>query len=126
MNVSILLIASVLAVFVASTPLDDYVWKPDSHYSWTDTGVIYEGSNTDGSKGWTGYVLNMTSQQWLTPEDVSRSVWYHFLVIIIPSKVNWQQNGTLYVTGGNNDDYPDPKGEDLILASALAMATGML
>ena len=57
-----------------STPLDDYVWAEDSHYSWVDTGEIIEGSSVDGSHHWKGYILNMTSQQWLTPEGLFISV----------------------------------------------------
>ena len=28
---------------VTSTALDEYVWKADNHYSWQDTGTVYEG-----------------------------------------------------------------------------------
>lgn len=42
------------------TPLDVYVNTPDSHYSWVDTGIVYK------KDGFTTYILNMTSQQWLT------------------------------------------------------------
>ena len=62
------------AASVRSTPLDDYVWKPDANYAWTDLEVPIQGKGRDGLT-WTGYVLNMTSQQWLTYDDVDRSIW---------------------------------------------------
>ena len=31
-----------LAVVASSTPLDDYLNKPDSNYGWADTGVVIE------------------------------------------------------------------------------------
>ena len=52
----------------ATKPLDDYVWAEDPNYSWVDTGEVIEGRSVDGSHHRKGYVLNMTSQQWLTPE----------------------------------------------------------
>ena len=41
------------------TPLDDYVARPDPNYKWT----VLEQHNLEVC---TLYVLNMTSQQWLT------------------------------------------------------------
>jgi hypothetical protein len=42
------------------TALDTYVWTPDPHYSWFDTGERLEGYSLDKSHHWTGYILNMT------------------------------------------------------------------
>ena len=47
----------------------------------------YKYSDTDpriSEKQWTGFILNMTSQTWLTKDDSDRSVWWHILVVIIP------------------------------------------
>merc|ERR1719473_27114 len=77
---------------VIGTPLDDYVWEPDEHYSWVDTGEVITGRSVDGSHHWTGYILNMTSQQWLTPEDVTQSIWWHYLVVIVPDNVDFKRN----------------------------------
>ena len=48
--------------------LQDYVARPEPSYRWEDLGLRLEGEEGD----WTGYVLNFTSQQWLTPAVVSR------------------------------------------------------
>ncbi len=45
------------------------------------------------------YIINMTSQTWLTANDSDRSVWWHYLAIIVPHKVSWTAQGTLYITG---------------------------
>ena len=122
----IFVLIATLALSV-STPLDDYVWSEDSQFSWVDTGTTFEGHSVDKSNHWTGYVLNMTSQQWLTPADVTGSIWWHYLVVIVPDNVNYKRNATLYITGGDNGGgLPDPGGEDIVLASALAMGTGTI
>ena len=84
-------------------------------------------------QGWTGYILNMTSQNWLTdadfaPESHSRSLWWHILVVIVPNQVTWTRNATLYITGGSNDGtgMPDAKDEDIIIAATLAMANNIV
>src|SRR5687767_276764 len=32
--------------------------------------------------------LNMTSQAWLTPADVSQSIWWHWIAVIVPQNLN--------------------------------------
>lgn len=59
-------VAAVLVACVAATvhasPLDDYVNMPDNHYSYT----ILKEYRIPGE--YIAYVVNMTSQQWLTCE----------------------------------------------------------
>ena len=66
--------------------LKEYIDKPDSNYAWTDTRQRLRGIDPLHLIGWTGYVLNFTSQEWGPPE-VSRSIWWHQLVIIVPDNV---------------------------------------
>ncbi len=58
---------SLLAAASAS-PLWDYVHKDDGAFAWTDTAAVIS-SGPNSTSGWKGYVLNMTSQTWLTPAD---------------------------------------------------------
>ena len=109
---------SFFAAAYETTPLDDYVWTPDEHYQWVDSGKTIHGRNIDGSITYTGYLLNLTSQQWLTPEDCDRSIWWHQLVVIVPSNLNpeYSKNATLWITGGSNgspDNWPVPTDEDI-------------
>ena len=53
---------------ITETALYKYVHKPDPHYSWRDTGQRVNGTSKfcTINCGFVGYVLNMTSQGWLT------------------------------------------------------------
>jgi len=100
-------------------PLFDYVAKPDPNYAYFDTGI-----RMNKTAGWTGYVLNMTSQGWLTAADTNHPIWWHYLVVIVPDQVQFTKSSAVYVTGGDNSDSPpDASSEDIIVASFLACAT---
>lgn len=127
-------IVSTLAVLIVSvygTPMDDYAWKEDPNYSWFDTGKRIHGHNVGRTVSYVGHVLNMTSQRWLTDEDTTRSLWWHFLVVIVPSNYNpaTARNATLWITDGRNDhpeETPDRFNYNMIVASELAMGTGLI
>jgi len=92
---------------VDATALDDYVWKTDESYGWTELDYVIKGKVVGrGYTGWSlyfsfslfrfkcflislsAYALNMTSQRWLTdadfsPSSNSKSLWWHYLVILI-------------------------------------------
>ena len=74
---------------------------------------------------WTGYVLNFTSQQWLTPEESSRPIWWHILVVIVPNKLEYSNTPFLWITDGDNGDdaIPDPLGKDMLIAADFAVST---
>ena len=97
----VLLVFCVLAL--AATPgqdqtaLDRYVAAPDPNYS-------YKLVNTIAGEGATTYVLEMTSQAWLTEKEVNRTVWKHWLLITRPDEVT-TSIGLLYITGGGNDTH---------------------
>lgn len=78
----------------ASTALDEYVKNPDPAYR-------YELVKTIQGKGFTQYVIEMTSQSWLRPEEVDRTLWKHWLRIVKPDKVE-HETGLLMVSGGRN------------------------
>jgi PhoPQ-activated pathogenicity-related protein len=105
---------------VKTSPLVDYVLTYDSNYNWFDTNERMSG------KGWTGYLLNLTSQAWMA-DITSRPVWSHNLLVIRPDEINEETNiGSIYVTGENNSDEPRPPKElsaDIVVASMLALKT---
>ena len=47
--------------------LKNYIDRAEAAYSWTDLGNTLEVPDLGGG-GWTGFVLNMTSQTWMSPE----------------------------------------------------------
>ena len=96
--------------------LKEYVEKDDGAFEWKDTGKRLNGTTFDTGVKWTGYVLNVTSQKWLTPEDFDSPtghVWWHVAIVIVPENVRDFTNGFMWITGGNNDDAdPVPKNSD--------------
>jgi PhoPQ-activated pathogenicity-related protein len=79
-----------------TTALDGYVAKADPSFGWKVAGAI-------SGPGYHGAVLQLTSQTWLTPKQVDRPVWTHWLTVIIPDAVS-HDKAFLYITGGEDTD----------------------
>ena len=75
------------------TALDRYVAAPDSNYK-------YEVTNTIDGDGFTTYIVDMTSQKWLTEKEVNLPIWEHVMTITKPDMVT-SDTGFLYITGGD-------------------------
>ena len=89
------------------TALDRYVAAPDTNYA-------YSLVQTAPGKGWTTYVLEMTSQAWLTTNEVDRPLWKHWLVVVKPDAVVTAKS-LLFIGGGaNGGEPPKGAGEQLI------------
>ncbi len=93
------------------TPLDEYVDKPDPTYN-------YKLVNTIKGEGVTTYVVEMTSQTWLSTEEVDKPVWKHWMVITRPDEVK-TSTGLLYIAGGSNESNPPNKIDPLTSQLAL-------
>lgn len=64
-----------------------------------------------------------------TPNQLLRSIWFHYLVVIIPENLNkdWDANATLYVTGGSNTSpLPTEKVRKMKNSSTARHITNML
>jgi PhoPQ-activated pathogenicity-related protein len=85
------------------TALDKYVAAPDTNYN------FHVVSKTPG-KDQTTFVLEMTSQAWLTTNEVDRPLWKHWLIIVKPDNVA-SSKALLFISGGGNDGKP-PKSTD--------------
>lgn len=87
-----------------ATPLDRYVAAPDTNYTWRAVAV----SNVHGC---TVTALDLVSQAWLTPDEVNRSLWRHWLLVVRPPEVA-HPTGLLFISGGSNKDgkVPAPGG----------------
>eukprot|EP00659_Diplonema_papillatum_P017811 gene17811-27435_t len=93
-----------LASVALATPLDDYINKADPVYQWHDTGIRYRTKLLG-----TGYVLNVTSQQWLDETKAagpSGALWTHQIVVVVPRAHTKKDKGVLWVTGSCNNDAP--------------------
>src|SRR4051812_43898546 len=111
--------AALLVWLIVSTPasektaLDRYVAAPDPNYAFK----LVNKMHADGA---TVFVLEMTSQQFLTTNEVDKPIWKHWLTIVKPDEVT-TSTGFLFITGGANDR-PAPNNPDPNMAR-IAIAT---
>ena len=103
--------------------------KEDESYSWTLLDKTLEVEDVEGRGGWTGYYLNMTSQTWLTEDAVSRSTWWHIMVVVVPHNLLITDTALLWITdGSNHDDFMPDLGANfdynLLIAGDMATASG--
>lgn len=124
MKALLVVLALVVAVCV-STPLDDYVNKPDPNYKWSDTGITYKAA------GCTFHVLNMTSQAWLTTADWyhvrnpgAGNLWHHYMLVVVPDVIAHPDAGFIWITGGSDGNIPNEKSEDAFVIAAVATDVG--
>lgn len=73
----------------------------------------------------------MTSQRWLTDADFSAnsqsgSIWWHYLVVIVPENIQYTRNATIWITGCDMNHIPTQHDEDVALSAALATNTGLV
>ena len=98
----------------AQTDLDRYVNKPDPSYSWK----VVSATKSDGVHE---VVLDMISQTWLTPDQVDRPQWQHWVVLNYPEKLS-SNVGFLMIGGGSNRDKAPSGSEGRV--KQIAQATG--
>ncbi|NWF86011.1 MAG: PhoPQ-activated pathogenicity [Bryobacteraceae bacterium] len=106
-----------LAVFLTAvslsaeeTALDRYVKQPDPAYKWSVAAKI-------PGRGVTAYVLEVTSQNWLTPAEVDRTYWKHWVVVHKPETVS-SDVALLLIEGGSNPSKPPAKPDDFLSSVA--------
>jgi PhoPQ-activated pathogenicity-related protein len=78
----------------SETALDRYVAAPDGHFSWKVLRQLpAEGASVT--------LIEMTSQKWLTEQEVEKPLWTHWLTVVRPEKltsdISW-----LMIGGGSN------------------------
>ena len=112
--VVLLLVVPVQAARPAETALDRYVKAPDPHFQ-------YQLVKQISGMGFVTYVLDMTSQQYLTDQEVNRPIWKHWLTIIKPDRLS-TSIGLLFIGGGDNGDAPPHEADSL--ATEIAVSTG--
>jgi len=99
-----MLLATSPALAKGPNALDAYVARPDPSFAWKMVGPIK-------GDGYHGAVLELTSQIWDAPKDVDRTVWKHWLTVIVPDKVG-HDKGFLYITNGDTGDPAPTKPAD--------------
>jgi PhoPQ-activated pathogenicity-related protein len=97
------------------TALDRYVAKADTNYSW-------RLANTIKGDGYTTFVIDMISQSWLTTNEVNRTLWQHWLTLVVPDKID-SSTALLFIGGGANRTNVPSKSEDNLILVARTTKT---
>ena len=101
-------------LFSQSSVLDDYINNVDPY---TEYSVV----SSEAGFGYTSYILNLTSQKWLTDAEVDHPVWQHWIVLIVPWEVDYETAFLLINSGGNDLTPPDPSDEVYLLFGYMAV-----
>jgi PhoPQ-activated pathogenicity-related protein len=102
------------------TALDAYVAAPDPAYK-------FSLNSTLTGSGYIDYVVNMTSQTWRSPAEVTPNVWQHWLEIIVPIVVK-SKTAVLEIGGGSSSALPptSPDSTGVLTATSLDAITVVL
>jgi PhoPQ-activated pathogenicity-related protein len=82
----------------AQTALDRYVAAPDPAFTWSV-------SKTLPGEATTATLIDLTSQKWLTEQEVENPIWKHWLFVVTPQTVT-SDVALLFISGGRNDRNP--------------------
>jgi PhoPQ-activated pathogenicity-related protein len=94
----------------SQTALDRYVAAPDTSFTWK---VVRELP----AEGATATLVEMTSQRWLTEQEVERPLWTHWITIVRPPVVT-SDVALLFIGGGSNDRQPPARPPAWLLEAA--------
>jgi PhoPQ-activated pathogenicity-related protein len=97
------------------TALDKYVAAPDPNYE-------FHLIKSVPGKDQTTFILEMTSQAWLTTNEVDRPLWKHWVVVVKPNEVT-SSKSLLFISGGANNGNPPATADGNIVRMALATKT---
>jgi len=99
--------AQTARVLAEPTALDQYVAAPDTNFN-------FRLLDTTPTPLGTVHLLEMTSQSWLTTNEVDRPLWQHWLHVLVPNGASGH-TALLLIGGGGNKKRP-PGGPDANLA----------
>ena len=111
----LLITSGILCCSAQATALDDYVALSDTNYTYEMTNQSFKLLPPT-----TGYTLRLTSQNWRSSSEVDRTVWRHWVTIIVPVGTI-KNTALLYITGGDTNDLAPAVEDDL---RTLSFATG--
>ncbi len=104
-----------LATAAVATPLDDYIAKPDPSYTYSLVNTI---DNPLGKV----YQIDMKSQTWRTEKEVNRTLWQHWVNIIVPNDVA-SNTALLWINGGSNRNANPPSPDMMVVQIAVQSKT---
>jgi PhoPQ-activated pathogenicity-related protein len=78
------------------TALDRYVAAPDSSFEWKALRDLPAGD------GLTATLIDMTSQRWLTEQEVEQPLWKNWITVVRPARIT-SDIALLFISGGSVD-----------------------
>ena len=97
------------------TALDRYVAAADPSFRHEVVKVVE-------AEGYRLATIDLTSQTWLTEKEVDRTVWRHWLMVILPKEVR-SSTGMLFISSGANGRAAPAKADAKLVAIALGSGT---
>lgn len=94
------------------TALDRYIAAPDPSYH-------FKLIDTVKHNGYRVFVLEMTSQRWLTEKEVDRPLWTHRMIVVRPDALK-SSTGMLLISGGDNSRSPRTTADASLVRLAVA------
>lgn len=93
------------ALTAVATPLDDYIAKPDPAFTYSSppARVVESPMHTINT-------YRMASQNWLDLTKVDRTLWEHWVVVIVPKQLA-STKALLFIGGGSNRGTEPPNAE---------------
>lgn len=98
----IALALALLATPALATPLDDYVNKPDPAFKYELNEAASTSNPTHDIK-----VYHLVSQEWLTSAEVDRTLWEHWVTVVVPKERKYKPAMTVISGGGNGGEAPE-------------------
>jgi PhoPQ-activated pathogenicity-related protein/predicted secreted protein len=92
-------VVPMLVVDTLATALDSYVAAPNPTFDFLHHSTL-------NGPGYTAHILNVTSQTWRTPAEVNKTVWQHWVTVIVPDVVTEDQALLNINSGSTNLNSP--------------------
>ncbi|MBX7256704.1 MAG: PhoPQ-activated pathogenicity-related family protein [Candidatus Hydrogenedentes bacterium] len=103
----------------SQTPLDEYVAKPDPAFTYDP-----KPAREDQKDAYTARTYHLVSQEWLDTTKVDRTKWEHWVIVVIPKEVKYNQT-LLFIGGGGNGGQDVPEADGM-LAQVAVMTKSIL
>ncbi len=91
--------------------LSNYVYRPDDSFSYE---IVHESQH----EGYRYFVVKMISQEWLTKEEVTDPVWWHWVSVVVPDG-KLPETGMLFISGGSRNSQMPTEADEQVLQIAL-------
>jgi PhoPQ-activated pathogenicity-related protein len=99
-----------------ASPLIEYVQADDPNYKWEAVKTI-PGNPAETT------VIKLTSQAWRGSDDVDRTVWEHYLVVVKPAELKTDK--CFLIVAGSANDRPVPDDANMVVKT-IAETTGSI